>query len=158
MTLDYNSIKEFIHFDFYLRTILVMFYSLFLFRISNTRLFSQLAAYDLVVFILLGALLGEAIINKDSFIPCLINCLIITLFHKKMGSFSNRSFIPSKFLKGEKLVLFEDDEWNKDNLNSCCLTKEDIYQELRCSLGLDSTKNLKKIIMERNGKISFLAE
>jgi uncharacterized membrane protein YcaP (DUF421 family) len=154
MTL-YDYILDIFHFDYYIRAIVVTFYALFLFRIGNTRLFSQMAAYDLFIFVILGALLGQAIISKQSFVSSLICCSIITLLHKYLGSLAQKWSLV-KFLKGERRVLYTNKQWERENLESCNITKDDIFQELRCSLGLNSTETINKIIMERNGKISFL--
>lgn len=146
------------HFDYYGRTVVVSIFSLVLFRLGHTRLFSQLAAYDLLIFIILGALLGTAIINKELFISSLICCVIITLLHRLFGYFSSHNAFTNKLLKGERVTLYTDNQWHKENLEACSLNKADVYQELRSSQGTNSIKNIKKIIMECNGKISFLEE
>lgn len=144
------------HIDYYVRTVIVCCYSLFLFRIGNSRLFSQLAAYDLLIFIILGALLGTAIIDRDLFFSSLVCCYIITLLHRFFGYLSSRITPANKYLKGNCVILYEDNEWIKDNMQACSLNKADIYQELRSCLGINTLDSIKKIIMERNGKISFL--
>ncbi|MBA2652064.1 MAG: DUF421 domain-containing protein [Tatlockia sp.] len=145
------------HIDYYTRAIVVTFYALFLFRISDNRLLSQLAAYDLFVFIILGAILGTAVIDKELFIPSLICCFIITLLHRFLGFISTFK-VTQKYFRGKRITLYENNKWQHNHLDSCSLQKDDIYQELRCSLGIDSMDTIEKIIMEKNGKISFLKQ
>lgn len=146
------------HIDFYIRAIVVTMFSLFLYKFGNSRLFSQLAAYDLLIFIILGALLGTAIINKDLFVSSLVCCLIITSIHRFFGYLSLVHKPTNNLLKGNAIVLYENKRWVKENLRKNCLNKGDIYQELRNSQGIDNVDTIRKIIMERNGKISFLRD
>ena len=49
-------------------------------------------------------------------------------------------------------------KWFESRLEACSLSKADIFQELRNSMGVNNLEGIKKIILERNGKISFLKE
>ncbi|MBA2648889.1 MAG: DUF421 domain-containing protein [Legionella sp.] len=156
--LDYDYLSSVYHLDYYARAITVTFYSIFLFRIGDSRLFSQIAAYDLLIFIILGALLGEAIIDEKLFLPSLICCLIITLLHRFLGSLSSLNLLSIRYLKGKKIILYKNQTWLEKNLKACSLQRDDVYQELRYNLGIDDIKKVDKIIMERNGKISFVCK
>lgn len=154
--IDFGNFYSVYHIDYYTRAVIVTFFAIFLFRIGNARLVTQLAPYDLVIFIILGALFGTAVINKNLFIPSLVCCLIITLIHRFLGFLSMFSPFFAKYFKGERVVLYSNNTWLDSNLESCCLNKEDIFQELRASLGINTMGPIKRIIMERNGKITFL--
>ena len=103
--MDLSQLYTSYHLDYYGRAIAVSIFSLSLFRVGNSRLFSQLAAYDLLIFVILGALLGTAIIDKDLFVSSLICCLIITCLHRFFGYMASHN-IMSKFLKGRRELLF----------------------------------------------------
>ena len=154
-TLDVAQFYTSYHIDYYVRAVVVGFFSLFLVRVGNSRLFSQLAAYDLLIFVILGALLGTAIINKDLFFSSLICCLIITYLHRFFGYLASHHLM-SHFLKDKRFMLYENNKWQNRNLEECSLNKADIYQELRNTLGINNLNSINKIIMEGNGKISFL--
>lgn len=143
-------------YSLYLRAVGVTFYALFLFRVSNTRLFGQYAAYDLIIFIILGALLGEAVINQELFIPSLVSCLIISLIHKSFGFIAAKVNCSVKYIKGERLVLYRENNWHQVNLDSASLSKGDVYQELRCDHGINNLDLIEEIALECNGKVSFL--
>lgn len=153
--MDFSQLYTSYHLDYYVRTVVVSIFSLFLFRVGHSRLFSQLAAYDLLIFVILGALLGTAIISKDLFISSLICCVIITYLHRFFGYMASHH-IMSDYLKGRSVILYKNDKWMDRELEDCCLNKADIFQELRNSLGINSLNSINRIIMERNGKISFL--
>lgn len=163
--LTFNSRGEFMstmellssnHADYYIRAIVVTIYALCLFRICDTRLLGQLAAYDLLIFIILGAILGTAVIDKHLFLPSLICCLLITLLHRFFGYLSTINNFTRKYFKGDCIILYKKNKWLENNLRACSLSKDDVYQELRCNAGVDNLNTIEKIIMEKNGKISFL--
>ncbi|MBA2710520.1 MAG: DUF421 domain-containing protein [Tatlockia sp.] len=154
--IEFGDLYSTYHIDYYTRAVIVTFFAILLFRVGNTRLVSQLAPYDLVIFIILGALFGTAVIDKKLFVPSLICCSIITLIHRGLGFISTLNPFFAKYFKGERVILYSNSTWHDSNLDSCSLNKDDIFQELRTSLGINTMEPIKRIIMERNGKITFL--
>ena len=142
-------------YGYYCRAIVVTFYALILFRLSSSRILGQHSFFDLIIFIMLGAILGDAVIDKAHFLPSLIVCGIIVFIHKLLAfmSFQNQTF--GKWIRGQKMVFFKAGKWDENLLNRCYMSQAEILQSLRCIHGIDDLAPIDEIAMERNGQLSF---
>ena len=143
-------------YDLYIRSLVITLYALFLFRATSARLFGEHSTFDFIILIILGAILGEAIVNNIPLLPSMISCAIIVIIHRILAFLSYKSHHVGKYIKGEKIVIIKDGQYQWDRLHCCRLTENDILQSLRTQHGTNDIGNIDKAILERNGEISFL--
>ncbi len=142
-------------YGYYFRAIIVTLYALFLFRLCSSRIIGQYSFFDLIIFIMLGAILGEAIIAKTHFLSSLLVCGLIALLHKFLAylSFQNKKF--GNWVRGNKIIFFKEGSWKKKSLVKCYISEGEILQSLRCVHGMNNLDLINEITMERNGQLSF---
>lgn len=150
------DLKSILDFGLYVRTIIITLYAIFLFRASSSRLYGNHSPLDFIIYIILGAILGEAIVNNIPLISSMISCAIIVIIHRVLSYLSYNSHWVGAYVKGEKLCIVKNGKYIKKNLHACRVTPNDILQSLRLQHGFEEIKSIKKAILERGGQISFI--
>jgi uncharacterized membrane protein YcaP (DUF421 family) len=148
--------KEILNYGLYVRGLVITFYALFLFRATSARLFGEYSSFDFIISIILGAILGEAVVNNIPLLPSMIVCAIIVIVHRMLAFLSYKSHRIGKYIKGEKMVVVKDGQYQWDKLHCCRITENDILQSLRTQHSMNNLSKVDKAILERNGEISFL--
>src|SRR5438045_453646 len=64
------------------RAVVVFFIALAYVRIAGVRTFGKKTVFDQVTALILGSVLGRAIVSTESFTGHLIGCLVIMLLHR----------------------------------------------------------------------------
>ncbi len=136
------------------RGIVVFFIALVLIRISGRRSFGVRTPLDNIVTISLGAVLSRAIVGASAFVPVIITCFVMVLLHRIFGWLivHHRKF--GRFIEGDKIPLFQEGKFMKDNLDKALICEEDIMQGVRKSALTEDLGQIEKVYMERNGDIS----
>jgi uncharacterized membrane protein YcaP (DUF421 family) len=136
------------------RGISVFFIALILIRISGRRSFGVRTALDNIILILLGATLSRAVVGASPFVPVIATCLIIVLLHRIFGWSIVKSERLGKIVEGNKILLFHNDHFIKENMEKALVCKEDIMQGVRKSALTEDMSEIDKVYIERNGEIS----
>jgi uncharacterized membrane protein YcaP (DUF421 family) len=136
------------------RSLVIFLFSLVLIRISGRRSFGIRTPLDNIIVILLGTVLGRAIVGASSFLPVIIASLLIVLLHRAFSWLMINSIKFSKLLEGEKIILFKDGHFIKKNINKGLVSEEDIMQGVRKSALTDQLDKIERIYIERNGEIT----
>ena len=139
-----------------LRGVAVFILALVLFRISGRRSFGIGSPLDNIIVILLGAILSRAVVGASPFIPVMVTCTIIVLLHRIVSWLKAKSDRFSKFVEGEKIILFKDGNFIQHNLNRAQLNKEDIMQEVRKTALTNDLCTISEIFIERSGHIGIV--
>lgn len=138
------------------RAAVIFIFALLLIRISGRRSFGIKTPLDNIIIILLGTILGRAVVGVSPFFPVLVSSLVIVALHRLLAAIFARSPSLSGALEGEKILLFEHKAFLQKNLNRAMLSKEDIMQGIRLAALTEDTDEIEKIYIERNGKISIV--
>jgi uncharacterized membrane protein YcaP (DUF421 family) len=138
------------------RGVAVFLFALVLIRISGRRSFGIRSALDNIIVILLGTVLGRAIVGASAFLPVMVTCLIIVLLHRVFGWLIAHIAWFSKLIEGDKILLFEEGGFIENNLSKGLVCKEDVMQGVRKSALTEQLDKIKKIFIERNGEISAI--
>lgn len=149
------GLSEVFDYGLYLRGIVITLYAIILFRANSARLFGKHTPLDFIIYIILGALLGEAIVNVP-LIPSMIVCALILFIHRFLAYLSYKSQWIGTYIKGEAMILFKNGKYIEKNLRCCQITQNDILQALRLQHGLKTITSIKEASLERGGKISFI--
>ena len=129
-------------------------FALVLIRISGRRSFGIRTPLDNIIVILLGTVLGRAIVGASPFLPVIVASLLIVLIHRFFGWLSVHSKLFSRIIVGEKIILFKDGQFIKENMDKALVCEEDVMQGVRKSALTDQLEKIDKIFIERNGEIS----
>ncbi|MCW8384748.1 DUF421 domain-containing protein [Fluoribacter dumoffii] len=149
------GISEIFDYGLYLRGILITLYAIVIFRTNLSRLYGSHTCLDFIIYIILGAILGEAIVNNIPLLPSVIVCTIIVVMYKIMAFLTYKSHKIGKYIKGEKIILIKNGKLVKKNLDCTRVTVNDILQSLRLQNGTNDLQLVKTAILERGGEISF---
>jgi uncharacterized membrane protein YcaP (DUF421 family) len=136
------------------RAIVIFIYTLILIRISGRRSFGMGAPFDNVILVLLGAILSRAVVGASPFVPTLASGLVISILHRLFALAAVLSRPMGRFLKGSKILLYQDDKINWRHMKRSLVSQEDLMEEVRLRALVDNLENVKAIYMERNGNIS----
>jgi len=138
------------------RGILMFFIALILIRISGRRSFGVRSPLDNIITISLGAVMSRAIVGASDFVPVVVCCFVIVLLHRLVGWLIANSKPFGRFIEGEKILLFEDGVFLKDNMKKALVCQEDLMQGVRKSALTEDMGKIEKVFMERNGEISAI--
>jgi uncharacterized membrane protein YcaP (DUF421 family) len=150
------GLSDLFNYGLYLRGIVITLYAIFLFRVNLSRLYGNHSPLDFIIYIILGAILGEAIVNNIPLLSSIIVCTLIIILYRILAYLSYKSHAIGKYIKGDKVVVVRDGKYVKANLKCCRLTSHDILQALRLQWGVKEIDCVEEAILERGGQISFI--
>lgn len=140
------------------RAIVMFVILLALVRIFGMRPFGKTDPFDILVTILLGAVAARGIVGASPFLPVVAACLVIIITHRILAklTFYSRKF--GRLAKGMPLLLYADGQMIRKNMAKANISENDIYEELRYELHMNSLEGVAEIYFERNGHLSFILE
>ena len=138
------------------RGIAIFFIALILIRISGRRSFGVRTPLDNIITISLGAIMSRAVVGASPFVPVVMCCLAIVLLHRLFGWLVASSKAFARFVEGNKILLYENDQFLDTNMKRGLVCHEDIMQGVRKSALTDDLTQIEKVYMERNGDISSI--
>src|SRR6195952_4382602 len=138
------------------RGVVMFFIALALIRVSGRRSFGVRTPLDNIITISLGAIMSRAVVGASDFVPVVVCCFVIVLLHRGVGWLiaSSKSF--GRIIEGEKILLFENGVFLKDNMKKALVCQEDLMQGVRKSALTEDMDKIEKVYMERNGEISAI--
>lgn len=154
--MSFKYLNEILDYSLYLRGVIITIYAIILFRTNSARLYGSHSPLDFIIYIILGAILGEAIVNNIPLISSMIVCTLIIAIHRFLAYLSFKSHRVGKYIKGEKLCIIKNGKYIQKNLRCCQMTTNDVLQALRIQHGVEDLDLIKKAILERGGQISFI--
>jgi uncharacterized membrane protein YcaP (DUF421 family) len=152
----FGSGKELTWLQMSLRGILIFFIALALIRVSGRRSFGLHMPLDNIITITLGAVLSRAIVGASDFGSVIIACTVIVLLHRVLGWLLVHYPRLTRWMEGEKIILFDQNEFIQKNMDQALVCREDVMQGVRKSALTQDLTKIDKIYIERNGEISAL--
>jgi uncharacterized membrane protein YcaP (DUF421 family) len=125
-------------------------------RLAGRRAFAQKTSFDLCIVLLLGAVLSRAVVGATSFAVAFAAALVLVLLHRVVGWLSCRFPAFDRASGGNALDLLRQGELDRERASRAMLTEEDLKANLRETLQTDSFDNLSRVVLERNGKVTFV--
>lgn len=138
------------------RATLVFFVALIIIKVSGMRSFSNRSAFDIIISIMLGAILSRAVVGANPFIPTCIAGLTIGAIHRVLAILSVQNDYLGRLIKGAAVPLYENEIYHHRNMMKTGISKKDILEEVHEKLNVETLGEVKKIYMERSGKISII--
>lgn len=136
------------------RGIVIFILAWLLIRISGRRSFGLHTPLDNIITIMLGAVLSRALVGASDFISVVVACTVIVVIHRCTAWLLVHSPRFSKFVEGEKVMLFSGGDFIKNNMDKVQVCQEDIMQGVRKSALTNDLNKIEQIFIERNGEIS----
>jgi uncharacterized membrane protein YcaP (DUF421 family) len=127
-----------------------------LLRLAGRRAFAQKTSFDLCIVLLLGAVLSRAVVGATSFSVAFTASLVLVLLHRLVGSLSSRYPAFDRATGGHALDLMRAGELDRERISRAMLTEEDLKANLRETLQTDSFDDLSRVVLERDGKLTFV--
>ena len=140
-----------------LRASLIYFFLLFVVRILGKREVGNASAFDLIVALMLGEVVDEAIYGDVSMAKGLLAIGVIAAWHFVNSWASYKSKFIQRLTGAEPTVLVENGKIQQDKLAKERMNPDEVYAEMRL-LGVDDISEVKKATLEPNGQMSVLYE
>ncbi len=150
----FGSGKELTVLQMTARTIVVFIIALILIRVSGRRSFGLRTPLDNIITIVLGAVLSRAIVGASGFLPVIASCTVLVIVHRLLAYAMVHHPGFSRLISGEKILLFKDGDFLKDNMDRGQICREEILQEVRKSALTEDLNRISVVYMERNGEVN----
>lgn len=130
-----------------------------LFKIAGRRSLAEVTTFDFLLLMIIGEATQQALLGDDF---SLTNSLlvIVTLIALDVGFslLKLRSRWASRLIDGEPTVIVENGKLLHGRLRHARLEEADVMEAARSSQGIETMEEIKFAIIERNGKISIIAQ
>jgi uncharacterized membrane protein YcaP (DUF421 family) len=138
------------------RAVLVFFVALALLRLAGKRTFGSNSPFNVVLKIILGSVLGRAIVAASPLLETLVASTVMVGLHRLLGIAAYRSHTIGKLIKGEAVVLAENGELNQAHMRQNDVTENDLHEGVRSTANLDDLSQTEIVRLERDGEISVV--
>lgn len=138
------------------RAFIIFFVALILIRISGRRTFGKHTAFDNTMAIILGAVLGRAVVGASPMIPTIACTLLMVLMHRLLAWLATKNQIISKMIKGTQIPLYKDGKIDKENLQRSLMSEKDLAADMRLKGGAKSLDDVDEMYMEATGEVSVI--
>jgi len=129
-----------------------------LMRLTGKRSLGEMAAFDVIVLVLVGGTLRSAIIGDDhSLLGPFIGVATILAANKALGWLATRSARFNRLLEGYPIILVRDGRLLDGSLARADLPRAAFERALRYR-GHASPESVQEARMEPNGKVSVVAK
>jgi uncharacterized membrane protein YcaP (DUF421 family) len=138
------------------RAFIMFFITLALIRIGGMRIFGLKTAFDSILVIMLGAVLGRGIVGASPFFSTVGAGLVMILVHRLLSFLALHNAWIGKIVKGQHHTLFENGRFDDAKMKKHGISKDDMKEALRSNLNSEDTSEAKKIIIEKSGELSVI--
>jgi uncharacterized membrane protein YcaP (DUF421 family) len=139
------------------RATIIYFFLLLVVRILGKREVGTITAFDLIVSLMLGEVVDEAIFGDVSMAQAGVAIGSVAFWHLANSWASFKSDFIHKLTGDKPRVLIESGELLQDALAKERLNEQEIFSELRMQ-GIDDIQEVKTATLETNGRISVVQE
>ena len=141
------------------RAAVVYLFLLVIFRVAGRRTLSEMTMFDFILLLIVSEAVQEGLIGDDS---SLTNAaiVIITLVGIDIGLSLLKLYFPTaeKWIDGRPFVIVENGQCLTERMLKARIDKDDILEAARKSHGFERLDQIKYAVLERDGKISIIAQ
>ena len=138
------------------RSAVMFLIALLLMRMAGMRPFGKGEPFDNIITFLIGGILSRGVVGATPFFSTVASMIMIIVIHKVLAKLSIYNKWFGAKVKGEKILLYRNGMFMKENMNRVNITEHDILEDLRLEVQLGSLEKIEEVYMERSGKISFV--
>jgi uncharacterized membrane protein YcaP (DUF421 family) len=138
-----------------LRATLIYFFLLLVVRLLGKRSVGAISAFDLVVALMLGEVVDEAIFGDVSMVKGLLAISVIGVWHLVNEWASFRSKTIDRLTAGEPAVIVEKGQLKHDVMAKERLNESEVLSQMRLQ-SIDKLEEVERATVEPSGHISFI--
>lgn len=139
-----------------LRAFIMFFVTLALIRIGGMRIFGLKTAFDSILVIMLGAVLGRGVVGASPFFSTVAAGLVMVLVHRLLSYLAMYNQWIGKIVKGHHHTLYENGKFNERKMKKHGISKDDLEAAVRVQLNSDRIADAKEIRIEKSGELSVI--
>ena len=137
-----------------IRSTVIFFLALIMVRLGGKRIFGKHTAFDIVLGIVLGSILGRAITGNAPFFLTLLAAATLVCLHWLMAFIAVRWDSLGTLVKGNYQVLVKDGEVQWRNMKSNKISERDLLEAIRLHGDGAPIEKIQSAYYERSGDIS----
>ena len=137
------------------RCVIVFVFAMVFIRISGMRTFGTQSAFDVIVSITLGGMLGRCIMGHYPFFASLIASAGLILLHRLASFLASRSKLLCRLMEGTPVLLFKDGRQLESVLKKYNINEQELLTAIHED-SLDDFGKVKTIWLEPDGKLSVI--
>ncbi|MGB3693003.1 MAG: YetF domain-containing protein [Spirulinaceae cyanobacterium] len=142
-----------------LRAAIVYILALIILRLGDERRFSgKYAAFDVILGIILGATLSNAITGTAPFFPTLTAGIVLVIVHWLVAELGFRFEAFDRFIKGTPHIVIKDGETKRKAMATTRLSKQDLEAIVRTEGKLSDLSQVYLACVEKSGDVSVIPE
>lgn len=139
-----------------LRAVVVSTTTLVLIRVSGRRSLGQHTAFDACITVLLGSILGRAVVGVSPFGATIAAGAALVLLHRAIAMLSVRSRLFDGLVNGHHRPLVTQGKVHEHSMRKGLVSEADLKQALREHSVPPDPAMAKEVILERNGIITVM--
>ncbi len=138
-----------------IRGIIIYFVGISLARF-NKKLIGVRTPFNFILFVMLGSIFAQAIIDGSSFIPILATIVALTMLNGLMTLLAYYSPSIEDFVKGQPSILLKDGEIQWSKMRKYYITEQELLNELNAQLHTNNFNKVESAILASDGTINFI--
>ena len=147
--------KDLVWYQMLTRTFIVFIAALVFIRLTGMRTFGTQSAFDVIVVITLGGILGRCIMGHYPFFASLVAAAALAALHKLVSVLASRNEFIRRLVEGDAILLFDNGEKLVHKLKQYDITENELVAALH-EQSLDNFSKVKNIWLEPDGKLSVI--
>jgi uncharacterized membrane protein YcaP (DUF421 family) len=140
------------------RSVAVYVAGLGMLRLGGPRILGRYAAIDILTGIVLGSVLSRAVNGSAPLLATLVATAVLVALHRLGAVLACRSEGLSALIKGRPHVLVADGKLREGALDRHSVDREDLHEAVRLAGHAPDDPAIEQVCLERNGRISVIAE
>ena len=145
--------------DSVLRAAAIYLALMVLFKIAGRRSLAELTTFDFVLLMIMGEATQQALLGDDfSLTNSMLVIVTLIVIDVGLSLLKQRSQWVSQLIDGGPTIIVENGKVLHKRLRHARLIEADIMEAARSSQVIDTLEHIKFAILERNGKISVIAQ
>lgn len=140
-----------------LRSIVIYFILLVIFRLSGKRSLSQVTTFDFVLLLIIGGATSQALLGNDFSITTAVLVIVsLIMIDIGMSLVKRRVKIVENWVDGTPLIIVEDGQLLKDRMSKARVAEQDVLEKARELQGLERIDQIKYAVLETSGGITIV--
>jgi uncharacterized membrane protein YcaP (DUF421 family) len=139
-----------------IRGVMIFLLAIAMIKVGGKRMFSKYGAFDIVISLMLGTMLGKAVVGSAKFLPTIITSFLLVLLHRLLSRITFYNKTIGKFIKGEATLIAKDGQFLQEPMKQNNISEKDILEALRSQAELTDITQTFEVYIERSGKISII--
>lgn len=139
-----------------IRAVFVFLLWLVIVRLADRRMLGQYSAFDVVLSVIVGAVLGRTINGGAPLWGSMAAVSALVVIHWLLAFSSHRWRLVGKWIKGDPRTLVSEGRTRPAELRRSFMTENDLKEMLRLRGRIADPSEAKLAILERNGQVSAI--